>query len=247
MKIVTGRMEKDPMGMEKGDLLLVDSNDNIKDGPDHVCIVWKIEDGNVITIDGNVHPRDKVCGSVKTLTRKEEDFSKFHGVCRPPYDGVNDILENKPSKKSVEKRTGYEIEYCHSIPFWGKSKASISNFGTITVSINNASYDASKIKINKKKKTIQITELKGANNTINKTIKNATKGSNGLSFEIRPYYVKDTDSVSIKKIDNDTVKSVKIKINGKAYKSKTNEWKYNSKTKIITFRGKNLTGRYTSS
>ena len=97
--------------------------------------------------------------------------------------------------------------------------------------------------MNKKKCLIQITGLESADKDIVKAVKTATKGSNGLSFKINPYYVRDTDKVSPKFKKDGSLKSVKVNINNKDYKAKKTEFEYDSDKKIISFKG-NLDGNY---
>jgi len=155
-----------------------------------------------------------------------------------------EVSENKARKYSEETRGDFNISYCHEIPFYGKVKPSAKLFGDISVSYNNITYKVSKAKINKKKHLIQITGLEGADKSIVKLIKKATKGSNGLPFTVNPYYVRDTDSVTPKFKTDGTPKSVKIKIMEKYYKAKKNEWEYDSSGKIFSFKGDNLSGSY---
>ena len=151
---------------------------------------------------------------------------------------------NQPSDLRVEIRDDYRISYFSAIPFWGKKKPKISNFGKITVSDNTTTYDVTKIKVNKKKQIIQITGLSGANKTITKKIKKATKGLTGLPFTIKPYKVRNTDNVKTK-FKGEILKAVKVTINGKDYKAKKKEFSYDSSTRQISFKGENLAGNYT--
>ena len=137
----------------------------------------------------------------------------------------------------------FRIGYFHKIPFYGKAKPEPKFFGEIKVTYNGSTYTASKIKVNKKKHLIQITGLTGADKDTEKAVKKATKGANGLSFEVNPYYVRDTDAVT-PKIKKESLKSVKVKINGKDYKAKKGEFSYDPATKVITFSGENLAGRF---
>ena len=151
------------------------------------------------------------------------------------------VSDNLPMDYAVETRGEYQIGYYHSVPFWGKTKPGATNFGKITVSGNNKTYEVSKVKVNKKKKVIQITGIQGADKKTVKDLKKATKGAAGLPFNMNPYYVKDTDKVTIKRKKNGSIKSVKVMINGKDYKAKKNE--YTDGTPII-FKGSNLNGSY---
>ena len=151
------------------------------------------------------------------------------------------VSDNKPMNRTVAERGGFKISYCQEIPFFGKSKIDAGYFDGITVSYNNAEYQVSKIKFNKKKSLLQITGLEGVSDkTIVKEIKKATKGANGLKIKINHYFVRD--GVTPKKKSDGSVKSVKVMINGKDYKAKKDEWDYDSATKTITFKGNNLEG-----
>lgn len=152
---------------------------------------------------------------------------------------------NQPSGSSTDKRGEFEFTYCHEIPFWGRSKLGLSNFGSIKVSYNGAQYEVQKAVINKKKHTIQIKSLKGADKAINKAVKNATKGSNALTFTVKPYTVSNADTVTIKKKKDGSLRSVKVSINKKPYTAKKTEYSYDTASKKITFTGSNLTGSYT--
>jgi len=159
-------------------------------------------------------------------------------------ENVITVSDNKPMAYSEETKGDFRIGYCHEIPFFGKSKPTVDNFGGMTVSQGNATYNVTKIKVNKKKHLIQITGLSGADKDTEKKIKKATKGSNGLSFKCNPYFVRDTDSVTPKFKKNGEPKSVKVKINGKDYKAKKEEFSFDSEHKQIQFKGSNLNGSY---
>ncbi len=85
------------------------------------------------------------------------------------------ISDNKPMDYYEEDRGEYRAAYNHSIPFFGKAKPSLNFFGEIKITYDNRSYKVAKIKVNKKKKTIQITALEGADKQINRAIKKATE------------------------------------------------------------------------
>lgn len=156
-----------------------------------------------------------------------------------------DAINNKPTSYSVENRSGILIGYYHAIPFYGKSKLTIKNFDNMTISYNGMEFSVSKAKINKKKCLIQINKLSGADKETNRIIKKATKGVNGLPFTINPYYVKDSDKVTLKKKKKDgSIKQVKVNIKGKDYKVKKGEWTYDGTTGLISFTGKSVNGSY---
>ena len=153
-------------------------------------------------------------------------------------------MDNLPSEITSVTKGDYQITFAGKIPFPGKSKVTVKNFGeAFSVSQGDATYTVTKIKVNKNNKLIQITGLQDADKKIVKEVKKATKGGNGLSFDYTPYYVKDTDKVD-PKFKNDELKSVKILINGKLYKAKNTEYEYDKEKKVITFKAPNLGGIY---
>ena len=186
------------------------------------------------------------------------DFSNFELIDSildkhyPPADSEEagaplvTVSDNKPMNVSTEERGDFRISYAHDIPFFGNSKITPDYFGGITVSYNNTEYKASAIKVNKKKHLMQITALEGDDKKLNKAIKKATKGKNGLPFKTNSYFVRNTDDVVIKEKKDGSAKSVKVKINDKYYKAKKDkEWKYDKESKTVTFSGENLDGSYT--
>lgn len=154
------------------------------------------------------------------------------------------ISDNKAMDYSFDIRDNFSVGYNHSVPFWGKSKPTVTNFGDITISYNGIEYKVTKVKINKKKHLIQIIGLEGADKDIVKAIKKATKGASGLSFKVNPYYVKNTDKVMLKTKKDGSIKSIKVSIFGKDYKVKKDEWTYDKGNKTVFFKGNNLTGSY---
>ena len=155
------------------------------------------------------------------------------------------VSDNKPMDIRTEPLLEYQVTYAHEIPFFGKGKITPEYFGGITVSQGNAVYKVTKIKVNKKKHLIQITGLEGADKDTVKAVKKATKGSNGLSFKVNPYYVKDTDTVNPKTKKDGSIKSVKVKINGKDYKAKKSEFSFDGTKNRIVFDSENLKGSWT--
>ncbi len=128
----------------------------------------------------------------------------------------------------------------------GKGKLTAESFGeNFTVSQGNATYKVRKIKVNKKKHRIQITGLVNAPKDVEKAVKKATKGNNGVPYTQNPYYVQDTDTVKTKFKKNGSLRSVKINIDGKDYKAKKKEFEYSQSTKIIRFKGESLAGSWT--
>ncbi len=161
-----------------------------------------------------------------------------------PEESAITVSDNKPMAVSTETKGDFKITYAHEIPFFGKGKITPEYFGGFTVSQDNATYNVTKIKVNKKKLRIQITGLSGADKNVVKMIKKATKGNDGLPFKSNPYYVRDTDKVTPKFNKKGKLKSVKVFINSKDYKAKKDEYSYDSGNNLILFKGSNLNGSY---
>ena len=150
---------------------------------------------------------------------------------------------NLPSNRSEVTRGKYKISYNDRIPFAGRSKIKADNFGGITVSFDDKVCRVTKIKVDKKKKLIQITGLEGADKDTVKSVKKSTKGKNRLPFTFTPYHISNNDDIRIKRKKNGDISTVKIMIGNKLYKAKKKkEWSYDKETDTITFFGNNLTG-----
>jgi len=150
--------------------------------------------------------------------------------------------DNEPMVYLEETRGDFRISYYHEIPFFGKAKADPSFFGGIKVSYGGKEYEATKIKVNKKKGLIRITGLNTADKKIVKAVKKATRGSNGLTFKVNPYYVRNTDTVTPKFKKDGSLKSIRVRIRGKDYKAKKGEFSYDKTSKTLSFSGSNLNG-----
>ncbi len=162
---------------------------------------------------------------------------------------IIDASYNLPMDYTFKERGDYKFYYNYSIPFFGKAKPRLDFFGEegIKVVCNNEEYMASKVKINKKKKLITVIALKKADGSdaekdIVKLVKKATKGKNGLEFNINPYYVKDDTKLEPKKKKDGDLKSIKIEIKEKLYKAKNNEFTYDKDSDTVTFDSENLKG-----
>ena len=160
----------------------------------------------------------------------------------PSGEKVTTVFDNQPMAYSEETKGEFRIGYFHEIPFYGKAKPELKLFGDIKVIYDGKEYKATKIKVNKKKCLIRITGLDNADKDTVKAVKKATKGTDGLSFKVNPYYVKDTDTVTPKFKKDGSLKSVKVKINEKDYKAKKDEFTYDETSKTVSFSGKNLNG-----
>ncbi len=186
-----------------------------------------------------------------------DNFSiKAYGIPTDPKDDSAVNLEkeepvltpsdNKAMDVRPETVGDYHITYAHQIPFSGKGKLTAESFGeNFIVSQGNAAYKVKKIKASNKKHRIQILKLENAPKDVEKAVKKATKGDNGIPYTQNPYYVKDTDKVTPKFKKSGAASSVKVNINGKDYKAKKTEYDYDSTLKVITFKGENLAGSWT--
>ncbi|MDO4307100.1 MAG: CHAP domain-containing protein [Eubacteriales bacterium] len=95
-------------GIKPGDILLIESNGNYADGPDHTCMVVSKNYNTVTTIDGNSHDQ------VEYRIRRA---SQIHGVCRPLYNLTRVSLNAKAVSgkrvkliwKKLSDVSGYQI------------------------------------------------------------------------------------------------------------------------------------------
>ncbi len=184
--------------------------------------------------------------SVKRGTALRDDNNEETGD-DPAAEGAKEPLSgNEAQKPETVDRGDFKITYYKTIAFYGKAKPNPEFFsGTekMSVSYDGQSYEVSKIKVNKKKKLIQITGVDGLDKATVKQLKKATKGaSGGLSFEVVPYKVQDADEVIPKTKGDGSVKSVKILIRDKYYKAKKTEWREENGS--IVFDSANLTGSW---
>ncbi len=76
----SGTLELDEL--RKGDILLIESNGNFDNGPDHTELFDYVSDGRIYTIGGNVND---------SVRRNWQWPDEIHGICRPNYDqsGIN--------------------------------------------------------------------------------------------------------------------------------------------------------------
>ena len=160
-------------------------------------------------------------------------------------DDFNKDAGSDDPSKPTPSLNGITISYNTTIPFAGK-KIKAESFGTISISCNGNTYTASKIKVNKKLKTFQITKISPADKKVQKELKKATKGSCGLPFTVAPFQVSDNTALKTKFSKSGDLKSVKIQLlSGKYFKCKKTEYSYDRNTKVISFQGENFTGAYT--
>ncbi len=224
-------------GKGKGTATIKKDGDNVK-----ATTTGSFSDIVTTNYKGNNKFEESVSGEVTEVsvdTKRGDPDDNGGGDDNKPAVPTVTVSDNKPMDFGYESRGGYSIGYYHSVPFWGKSKPNVSFFGTMTVSMNNNTYEVTKVKANLKKGTIQITGLSGADKATIKAVKKATKG---MPLKINPYYVKDTDDVIAKSKKDGTLKSVKILINGKYYKAKKSEFRL--KDGVIKFTGSNLDGSW---
>ena len=192
--------------------------------------------------DGNHRDTEEKCVEVTIAEDKKEEKKE-----EKKEDAKKEItvFDNEPLAYSEETKGDFRIGYCHEIPFAGKGKLTVESFGeNFTVLQGNESYKVKKIKANKKKHRIQILKLENAPKDVEKDVKKATKGDNGIPYTQNPYYVRDTDKVTPKFKKSGAAASVKVNINGKDYKAKKTEYDYNEASKLIIFKGDNLAGSW---
>ncbi len=181
---------------------------------------------------------------------EESGEGSEEGQKEDPGEGSKDDPVITPSdNKAMDVRTenagDFRVTYAHQVTFPGKAKLALESFGEVfTVSAGDTTYKVKKIKVNQKKKKIQIVKLENAPKDVEKAVKKETKGDKGMPYTQNPYYVKNTDSVKPKLKKNGNLASVKIGINGKDYKAKKNELEYDKDSRVITFKGENLAGAY---
>ena len=200
--------------------------------------------------DGNHRDTEEKCVEVtiaeeKKEEKKEEEKKDDEGGGNPSAKKEITVFDNEPRAYSEETKGDFRIGCCHEIPFAGNGKLTVESFGeNFTVLQGNVSYKVKKIKANKKKHRIQILKLENAPKDVEKDVKKATKGDNGILYTQNPYYVRDTDKVTPKFKKSGAAASVKVNINGKDYKAKKTEYDYNEASKLIIFKGDNLAGSW---
>ena len=208
--------------------------------PDKDSYTWEGEGYN--PIDGLLAPGGKAFRNDYTGSHEAPSSS--------PVDNT-DAEQNVPTEITVVEKVSGEtklvITYPKKLPFFGNAKLKPEDLGDkFAVSVNGKEYKIAKMKVNKKKKLIQITKLTDADKAINKIIKTETKGDKGLPFETTLYYVGSGTEAKIKvKTKNDvtTVKSVKLMLFRKWYKAKKDEFGLSADGKYIEFKGNNLAGK----
>ena len=178
-------------------------------------------------------------------TMPDEDLVLYAKWIENPNDGTDQEEKKNVPEDLVTKKleNGSVVTYYSTIPFAGK-KYSVQNFGSISVLYKGRAYKTEKIKVNKKKQKFQILKLRGADKTVNKDIKKATKGRKGLSYKVKAYYVSEKDRLEYKLSKKKQLKQLKIWLSGKKYKVRKAEYIYDPKKNKIIFKGKNLSGEY---
>ena len=159
-----------------------------------------------------------------------------------PTPSGNETPVNSPKRENVD-RNGTVFTYNTEIAFAGK-KVKAENIGEVSISYNGQTFKASKIKINNKKKKIQIMKLDSADKAIQKELKKQTKGDSGLDFKVRAYCVSENDIIKTRLNKNNDLKSVSIKLGNKYYKCRKDEYSYDKDNKKIVFSGNNLCGEF---
>ncbi len=208
---------------------------------------------------------DAAGNTIKTIGKGVAYRSDYTGERIDPNDPNNpggsvsgnvasDVKEEEIPVEGIEGADKVKIVYPHKIPFFGKSKIGVEYFtkdgAKFTVSFNGQEYAVTKIKVNKKKKKIQITNLENADKKAVKAIKKATKGESGLDYDTAPYVVSDSDNVIVKfnKKLPDTIKSAKVMINNKYFniKNKNDCLVFNPVVNAVTFKHDDVIGSSTT-
>ena len=203
-----------------------DDTDHKDDDTDHKDDDIGQEDDDVGQEDDNGHEGGDTSHEDGNIVPKEDEKRNI------PKDLLNMTLDN-----------GSVVTYYSSIPFAGK-KYSLQNFGSISVFYKGQAYEVDKIKVNRKKQKFQILELRGADKAVNKEIKKATKGNNGLSYKVVAYNVSDVDRLEYKVSKKKQLKQLRIWLSGKKYRVRKEEYTYDSEKNRIIFKGNNLSGEY---
>ena len=165
-----------------------------------------------------------------------------------------DKVNNEPLEKATihynasgaEESVNYSISYNSVITFGGK-KVTAEDFGDITISCNNTTYKAVKIRANKKLNKFQITAISPKNAKLLKALRNGTKKASGLPYTVVPYTVSNNSPVTVKMGKDNSLKRVSIKLKNKNYKCAKTDYDWSAETKVITFKGTNFKGSYTVS
>ncbi len=84
--------------LKKGDILIVETNGDISNGPDHTCIFLSVEQDMLCTLDGN---------SGNMVKKKTREISSVHGVCRPDFSKT--VIETEKEQYIVKKRKKVSI------------------------------------------------------------------------------------------------------------------------------------------
>ena len=194
--------------------------------------------------------------SIKKNAFKNDDNLEtvYYGSTKEKWDDIdiadgNECLENAAieynhgAKKAPKSKDDFTVEYSSKVTYSGRTPG-LEDFGDITVTFNDTTYDVDEIKVNKDLKKFQITGLKDADSKIEKAVKSLTKDNNGLSYKIKPYKVTNDDNFSIRLTKKKTFKSVKILLDGKYIKINNDEFGYDKKKWKFTFRGDRFKGSY---
>ena len=205
-------------------------------------------------------PKGNVIKSVLKDTAYRDDFEGTRAGLEEDEVSMNKPAEVKEETVLGKDGTEFKVRYPHKIPFFGKAKLNRENLKAIfgeefKVSVNGVSYNVVGIKVNKKKKYFQITKLEDpdgmTDKKLNKLIKKATKGKNGLKFEFSPYYIQAGDKIKVKfktKKDGTIIpKWVKVMIYGKFYTFKNSRKNpevivYNPTINVFTLKSSEVEG-----
>ncbi len=111
-------------GIKKGDILLIETNGNFNDGPDHTGICEYVSENVIHTIEGNC---------MDTVARTTRDIGSIHGVCRPKFGKYPSVFRSEETSivgrvrakkkgfqvrwKKIAKVAGYQIQYSENSNF----------------------------------------------------------------------------------------------------------------------------------
>ncbi len=189
------------------------------------------------------HGNPQVCAHTNDRLNVEWDMYERCRVIQIPSEKKAENTEESNKESSSGK---LNAKYNDQITFQGSAKITPKTFGGITVTYKNKEYKVSKIKVDTENQRFQITKLKKASDKADKAVKKATKGKNGLTYNVAAYKVTDEDKVKVKYKNEKKkkLKSVKVKIAGEWYEADKSEYSYDNSTKVIAFNGTNLVGSY---
>ena len=103
-------------GVRPGDILLVDTDGNMDNGPDHTVLVSGADGKTITIIDGNVGGKryeDGTKGFAEVRERTlNTERNPIHGVCRPVYTGSNNNPDPVPDP---DDKVGAFVTRCYKL------------------------------------------------------------------------------------------------------------------------------------